>query len=230
MTPLFIILGILPSLVWLSIYLKEDENPEPNLLILQTFFLGALAAPLAAGMEFVLVSALDKLSLPTIIANFLTFFVFIALVEEYWKYLSVKFTVERNKFFDEPTDAMIYLIVAALGFAAVENVLALFNFVDDAAGAFEITLLRFLSATLLHVLASAIVGYYLARKHFFRKKYQMLIGLTIAAFLHGFYNILTVSSNGFQNLSVTIYIVILLGLAAILVNLLFWHLKKSYYQ
>lgn len=226
---LYIILGILPSLIWLSIYLKEDDHPEPNLLILQTFFLGALVAPLAAGVEFVLVSVLEGSFLPILISNILIFFVAIALVEEYWKYLIVKLTIAKTKAFDEPVDAMIYLIVAALGFAAVENVLALFSFVESASDVIEIVLLRFLSATLLHVLASAIVGYFLAREHFFLKKNQVFKGIIIAALLHGTYNILTLASNGFEKLSVTIYVILLLGVMAITVNILFYKLKKNWY-
>lgn len=227
---LYLVLGVLPSLVWLSIYLREDEHPEPKSFILLTFLLGALAAPLAAGIELGGIRLLERISLPLIISNFLIFFVIIALVEEYWKYLAVRLMVAKNKVFDEPTDAMIYLIVAGLGFAAVENVLALFTFVSKTSDAFELILLRFLSATLLHVLASAIVGYYLARQHFFLEKHQIIKGLVIAAGLHGLYNLLALSSDGFQNLSVTIYIVILLGLMAILVNVLFYKLKKNFFQ
>lgn len=227
---LYILIGVLPSLVWLSIYLKEDEHPEPNKLILLTFFLGALAAPLAAGVELFLVRALESNLIPALISSFLIFFIAIALVEEYFKYLVVRLTIVRNRAFDEPTDAMIYLIVAALGFAAVENVLALFSFVTTTSDVFEITLLRFLSATLLHVLVSAIVGYYLAQKWFFFKKNQIIQGLAIAAFVHGLYNILTVSSDGFQKILPTIYIIVLLGLTAIVVNILFYKLKKDFFK
>lgn len=226
---LYIILGILPSFVWLSIYLREDEHPEPNLLILRTFFLGALTAPLAAGMEFLLIRWLEASFLPALLVQILIFFVAIALVEEYWKYLAVKLTVVQGRAFDEPTDAMIYLIVAALGFAAVENVLALFNFVETVPEALELALLRFLSATLLHVLASAIVGYGLAREHFFFRRRQVGFALIAASFLHGFYNIFTLSSNGFANLSATIAVVLLLGFMAIAVNILFYKLKRNFF-
>ncbi len=226
----YIILGLIPSLVWLSIYLREDEHPEPNYLILFIFFLGALTAPIAAGVEYLLIKVLEISFLPTILVNFLVFFAVIGLVEEFLKLLAVELGVERNKHFDEPTDAMIYLIVAGLGFAAIENVLALFSFAQVSVDVIEIILLRFLSATLLHVLASAIVGYYLARKHFFFKKLQIFKGLAIAAFLHGLYNILTLSSQGFHRLLPTLYVILLLGIMAIWVNLLFYKLKKDFYQ
>src|SRR3989344_7106871 len=125
-----IILGTVPSFIWLSIYLREDEHPEPNRFIVKTFFLGMLFAPIAAGIEFLLISSIKNIALPLIVVNFLVFFIFIGVVEEYCKYLAVKVGLLNNPVFDEPADAMIYLIVAGLGFAALENVLALFHFVD----------------------------------------------------------------------------------------------------
>lgn len=227
-----IALGILPSLIWLSIYLREDEHPEPNRLILKIFFMGALSAPLAAGLEFLLIGATKNISLPGLAVNFLVFFVFIGLVEEYWKYLAVRMGMFKNPDFDEPTDAMIYLIVAALGFAAVENILALFNFTQGAAlgPALEIVTLRFLSATLLHVLASAILGYYLARQYFFQEKGKLLNGLIIAALLHGVYNTLTIASESFQKINETLLVILLLGLMAVWVNFLFYRLKKDFFR
>jgi len=227
-----IALGTLPSIIWLSIYLKEDEHPEPNRFILKTFFLGAFMAPVAAGIEFLLIDTVRNFSWPAILANFLIFFVFIGVVEEYCKFLAVRIGLLKNPVFDEPTDAMIYLIVSGLGFAALENVLAIFHFIEVSANALgealEITALRFLSSTLLHVLASAIVGYYLARSHFFLKKYNLVQGLIIAGFLHGTYNILTIASDSFQKIQPTLIVVALLGIMAVMVNMLFYKLKKEY--
>lgn len=233
---LFIALGVLPSLIWLSIYIKEDDRPEPNRFILKTFFLGALFAPVAAGIEFLLVNGVRTVGWPDYVINFLIFFVFIGLTEEYCKYLAVRLGVLKNPVFDEPTDAMIYLIVSGLGFAALENTLALFHFVattstDLTGQALEIIILRFLSSTLLHVLASAVVGYYLARYEFFTKKgITLLKGLLIAALLHGAYNTLTIASNSFQSLEPTILVILLLALTATGVNLLFYKLKKDFFK
>ena len=224
-----IVLGVLPSILWLSIYLREDEHPEPSRLILRMFFFGAISAPLAAISELLLIQGLEALSLPSWIAQIILFVVIIGIVEEFWKYLSVKITEEPFRSFDEPTDAMIYLIVAALGFAAVENVLAIFGLqAVGISSAFEVTTLRFLSATLLHVLASAILGYFLAKKHFFFKKWQTRIGLMVAGTLHGLYNLLTLASDGFSHVGSTLLIVLLLGVMAVVVNIMFYKLKKSY--
>jgi RsiW-degrading membrane proteinase PrsW (M82 family) len=130
---------------------------------------------------------------------------------------------------------MIYLIVSGLGFAALENILALFHFTDISSGviageAFQIIGLRFISSTLLHVLACAIVGYFLARKHFFLEKYSVLKGIIIAALIHGAYNTLTLASNSFKDIVPTIAVMTLLGVTAIVVNSLFYKLKKDFYR
>ncbi len=230
-----IALGILPSIVWLSVYLREDDRPEPNRYILKVFFLGVLVAPIAAGIEFLLISSLKNFSFSPLVTNFLIFFIFVAVVEELAKLAAVKIGVERNSVFDEPTDAMIYLIVSGLGFAALENILALFHFTDISRGvitgeAFQIAGLRFISSTLLHVLASAIVGYFLARKHFFLEKYSILKGIIIAALIHGAYNTLTLASNSFRDIVPTIAVMTLLGVTAIIVSSLFYKLKKDFYR
>ena len=46
--------------------------------------------------------------------------------EEVAKYLIIKIRILRDPEFDEPIDAMIYMIIAGLGFAALENILVLF--------------------------------------------------------------------------------------------------------
>lgn len=230
-----IALGVLPSIIWLSIYLREDEHPEPNRFILKVFFLGALSAPVAAGLEFLLIGLVKDTPWPPSVTNFLVFFVFIGLVEELCKFMAVNLGVEKSKVFDEPADAMIYLIVSGLGFAALENILALFHFTDTASGslagqAFQVIGLRFISSTLLHVLASSIVGYYLARSHFFFKKYSVIKGLVLAGFLHGTYNTITLASDSFQKIGPTVEVIVLLGLMAIWVNSFFYKLKKDFYK
>ncbi len=226
---ILITLGILPSLLWLALYLREDEHPEPSRLLLRTFLFGALAAPFAAGIEFMLIDVLEAFSLPALLANVILFIVIIGMTEEYMKYLAVRLTEEPSASFDEPADAMIYMIVAALGFAAVENVLAVFSpYIVTHGDILEVLGLRFLSATLLHVLAAALMGYFLAQKHFFYRKWQIVKGVVVAGILHGLYNILTLESADFERLGVTLLIVVLLAAMAVSVNILFYKLKKRY--
>ena len=87
------------------------------------------------------------------------------------------------------------MIIAALGFAAIENILLLTPLApNNLALALNIATTRFVGATFLHALASAIIGYYFALSLFKpQKRYTLLIhGFTLAILLHGFYNIFVV--------------------------------------
>jgi RsiW-degrading membrane proteinase PrsW (M82 family) len=103
----------------------------------------------------------------------------------------VKVGVLNNPEFDEPIDAMIYMIISALGFAAGENILVLSPLKSPFFGQiFEISLLRFLGATFLHALASGTIGFFIGLSLRPRRKEWRLIfvGLILAVLLHGFYN------------------------------------------
>ncbi len=166
-------------------------------------------------------------------------FIAAPLIEEAAKYGAVHLTLNKNPVLDEPVDGMIYVIAAALGFAAIENVFAIFSFVSIGAPgyfgvAFNFISVRFISAVALHGLASGISGYYFAKFYFppkAEKRNPLLIiwGLFLAAALHGAYNFLITNNNEIVSLILT---GILLGAAAILVVLLFNKLKryKTYQQ
>jgi RsiW-degrading membrane proteinase PrsW (M82 family) len=133
--------------------------------------------------------AFAKLNPPLIYLTLLNTFLGVALIEETMKFLVVKKEVLSSAEFDEPIDALLYMIIAALGFAASENILILLGlgplFLPRA---LEISLLRFLGATFLHALCSATVGYFLALAIFETKKRIIFLGLLISIILHGLYN------------------------------------------
>ena len=121
------------------------------------------------------------------------FFTLAAFIEEYMKYWVVKNSVLTKPDFDEPHDSIIYMITAALGFAAMENILIAFKVYPEGFGAaLGIISLRFTGATLLHALASGIVGYFLGLAWFFYhfKKQIVAFGLILASFLHLIFNYL----------------------------------------
>ena len=200
----YILLGFLPSFIWLLFYLRKDSHPEPKKQILRIFLWGMLIAPLAAVLEFLIYWIMNpSLEAREIISSFgqpqtmwqrIAGVVLIApAVEEYLKYKIVRVKIINNSSFDEPLDAMIYLIVGALGFAAVENLIVVFeNIAIPFSATLGIISFRFLGATFLHVLASAITGYYLAKSLPRRRKKMSFFfvaqGLALAIFFHGVYN------------------------------------------
>lgn len=188
----YIILAFFPPILWLLFYLREDCHPEPKLLLLLTFIGGMIAAIPAiiaecTFMEIVGGSCKEGI---TVTINPLFFFLGIALIEEYIKYLPIKLAILKRRDFDEPVDAMIYLMTSAMGFASLENVLFLFPlFQQNLLSGFEIGVNRFLGANLLHVLSSGIVGYFLARAFFSPHRHHFVgLGILVATILHALFN------------------------------------------
>jgi RsiW-degrading membrane proteinase PrsW (M82 family) len=189
--PLYFFFAILPSFLWLNFYLKEDQRPEPKSMVLKVFLLGMLFAFLALFVEKLLIDGIEVLKLPQKIEDFIKIFLIVALIEEFLKFLVVREAVFESKELDEPIDCMIYMIIAGLGFAATENLLLLFPLKSKFFGEiFQISFLRFVSATFLHALSSATLGFFIGLS-FFRKKERLKLisfGLFFATLLHGLYN------------------------------------------
>lgn len=225
----YIILGLAPSFIWLLFFLRKDSHPESNRMILKIFIYGMLAAALAAVVELSIFKGFSLLNIESIspfFAIILYHFIAIALIEELIKYLVVRQNVLKNSEFDEPVDAMLYMIIAALGFAALENILVLLPIGRPLIDTIYITGFRFIGATFLHALCSAVIGYFLALSLFETKKRFRLIatGLIISSLLHGFYNLSII--NIVDNISfIIVPIIILIGLA-LFVSFGFKKLKK----
>ena len=180
-SPIFLFaLGVFPALLWLGFFIIEDyKHPEPPRMIAKVFIAGALSALVAAALQFSL-----QISVPGIVgygtSSPVGFFAF-ALIEEVVKFGGAYLLIRRSKSFDEPVDAMIYLITAAMGFAALEN--ALFLLSTGSSLILETALMRSVGATFLHAVASGFVGFYWARR-------RLVLGLIIATALHTAFNYL----------------------------------------
>jgi len=150
-----------------------------------------------------------------------------SLIEETVKYAAAQFTLLSQPEFDEPVDAMIYLITVALGFAAVENALFLFDVLLQGGTSIYFLLtgqLRFLGATIVHTVASGIVGAAIALSYCYRlaaKVAAILAGLTTATILHAFFNFFIINNDG----AATAEILLLLWLGAVFIIFLFERVK-----
>jgi RsiW-degrading membrane proteinase PrsW (M82 family) len=154
-----------------------------------------------------------------------------ALVEELIKFYAVKVIALNNPNFDEPVDAMIYMVTAALGFAAIENVLVMFRVVPDgASAAMGVWFLRFVGAVLLHALSSGILGYFLAMSWFFQqhRKKLLYIGLAMATIFHYAFNAFL--SNLENQLIGLLFATSLLMIMAFLVSILFDKIKERRFK
>jgi len=228
---LYIIFGIIPSLIWLFYYLRKDVHPESNLMILKIFAWGAVITLPVFFAQVGMSNLLERINLDPLITNLLYWFVVISFSEEFFKYLVIRLRVINSSHLDEPIDVMIYMVITALGFTAVENVLYIvapagqFSFNDLVQRTLMLSFVRFVGATFLHTLCSAVVGYALALSlcKLKNKWIYMVAGLFMATALHGAYDFSIIAVGG--NLKIIIPITILIVLA-ILTSLGFEHLKK----
>ncbi|OHA93684.1 MAG: hypothetical protein A3E02_00210 [Candidatus Zambryskibacteria bacterium RIFCSPHIGHO2_12_FULL_38_34] len=183
--------GVLPAILWLWFWLKEDKlHPEPKIRILLVFIGGMVSV--------FIVLPLEKLVFTTILSNvsLLTILLW-ATIEEISIYVATFFTALRNKVVDEPIDAIIYMITAALGFSALENTLFIFNLIDR--GDFIQGIMtgnsRFLGATLLHVASSATIGVMIGLSYYkkpFAKRVFLFTGIVLSILLHTLFNLLII--------------------------------------
>lgn len=201
-TILFSLLGgVLPALVWLWFWLKEDKHqPEPKRRVILTFLSGALAVWPAIEIEKYFCQLIDPMVCSSGVMPGLFLIVIWAATEELVKYVFAFFSsFWKNKYNNEPIDPVIYMITAALGFSALENTLFLFNIAD--VGIISQGLItgstRFLGATLLHVASSAMIGLAMGLAYYKKtriKKIFLFTGLIASIVLHTVFNSLIINS------------------------------------
>lgn len=212
--------GIFPAIIWLMFWLREDRlHPEPRSIIVLAFLAGMLATSLAYPLEHFIADTLSSLG---IAADRYTLLFLWSATEEILKYAAVILIALRTPFFDEPIDAVIYLVTIALGFAALENAMFLLNQVGsgDTAAAILLGNLRFIGSTVLHVAASGIIGLALAFTFYERRLERTLAGaagLAGAIALHAIFNFSIMASEGDQGTIMLIF----LGIWSVVIFILF---------
>ena len=113
----------------------------------------------------------------------------IGLVEEFFKFLPFLFIILRLKAFDEVIDGIVYASTIALGFASLENIYYL-KYLEG----FEL-FGRAFASPLTHTIFSSVWGYTAGKARIDGKSLfkASLIGLSIAAIVHGVFDFFTLS-------------------------------------
>ncbi len=184
------LLGLIPALVWIWFWLKEDAHPEPakNLTL---SFVGGMA------------SVIFVLPVQTVVYNHFSenlnlSFLLWAAIEEIAKFIFVYFLALRRKENDEPMDDIIYLIVGALGFTTLENTLFLIDPISngDIISSIINQNMRFIGASLTHVISSATIGICMGLTFYsskLRKSLYTFFGLVMAILLHTSFNLFIIN-------------------------------------
>ncbi len=208
--------GIIPSLLWLWFWLKEDaKKPEPKGLLAICFIVGMIAVIFVLPVQRFIQEAFNDNQWQIVLW---------ATSEELIKYLAVLIIIFKTNYVDEPLDWAIFLITGALGFAAFENTLFLLKpglLMDQV----TLGLLRYLGSTLLHAVSSGIIGISLGLAFYmsgFKKKIYLIIGILVAIALHSVFNFFIMENSGSNFLSVLAF----LWVVTIIIMLLFEKLRR----
>ncbi|MFC1655887.1 PrsW family intramembrane metalloprotease [Patescibacteria group bacterium] len=175
-----VLLAFLPVIMWGYIFLKK--HPEAKKLVIITFIAGMVSvAPLLAykylwqffpwinafiwtrnlNADILGLSSFMLIPLPILVT-----FMFVGVIEEVSKIISVR--VVDNKAIRSIDDAIELCIVAALGFAFIENIIY-FNNIAAVRGMDQLFfpfIFRSLFSTFAHVMFSGIFGYFYGVAHF----------------------------------------------------------------
>lgn len=186
--------GILPALLWLWFWLREDNlHPEPRSRLAKTFLAGLFSVVIVLPLQMFIANKTMQGSSEQ--------YLLWAFVEEFMKFGAAFLVALSTDIMDEPIDAVIYMITAALGFSAIENALFILKPLMDGSVASVIvtTNLRFMGASLLHIASSASIGLCLALSFYESPKVKhlaMVTGLILATALHTAFNLFIIRTSG----------------------------------
>jgi len=185
--------GLLPALVWLWFWMHEGhDHHESKSTIWYTFIAGMVAVilvlPFQQFAQFFIGKSENDIWTITIWAG----------LEELFKFGAAYLIALRSrKIFDEPIDAFVYLMTAALGFAAMENMIFLITPLIQGQTLISIMTgnMRFMGANLLHVASSGVLSIFIGLTYYKKKWLQrtsVVFGLIVATLLHALFNFLII--------------------------------------
>ncbi|PIR38205.1 MAG: hypothetical protein COV34_01140 [Candidatus Zambryskibacteria bacterium CG10_big_fil_rev_8_21_14_0_10_42_12] len=183
-------LGTIPAAIWLLFWLREDKkHPEPLRVIISCFLLGGVAVFFSVVAE--------RFALPYLKNNLFLIILVWSVIEEVFKYWGALLGGFMKSSYNEPIDAIIYMLTTALGFAAFENTLYILNSLNGSSllESIVVSNFRFVGASMLHFLSSVVLGSFIAFGFYKTPKVRKLYafcGLLTAIALHAVFNLLII--------------------------------------
>jgi RsiW-degrading membrane proteinase PrsW (M82 family) len=169
--------------IGIYIYLKDHHEREPIGLLLTSFLYGALSTLVTFAISWPL-EFVASLKDDSVIDQFTNAFFKVALVEEFSKFIFIRFILYPNKNFNEPFDGIVYATMVGMGFATFENILYVFHY------GVPTGILRMFTAVPAHACFAVLMGYFLGKAKFTHRKefYYSVVALLVATAFHGAYD------------------------------------------
>lgn len=169
--------------IMLYIYLKDKHEREPISLLLVSFFYGILSTAVTLIVSYP-INAYFLTQEDDVVEQFANAFFKVALVEEFSKFIFIRFILFNNKNFNEPFDGIVYAVMVSMGFATLENIIYVFEY------GYTTGFLRMFTAVPAHATFAILMGYFLGRAKFSHRNqlYLSLASLLTATTFHGAYD------------------------------------------
>ncbi|MBP8994354.1 MAG: PrsW family intramembrane metalloprotease [Bacteroidales bacterium] len=190
--------AVIPSLI--AFFLIKKYKPYLFKKALFFFGIGILITPLAWLVEdsYFRFFGID-ISQKLIFIQSVLVYGGIAFIEELAKFLSFYFGLKFKKRDYQAIDLILLLVVLAIGFATVENILFVYQGIQTTQALLpilETLVLRYFGSNLNHVLCALIIGLFFVNSIQSGYNYPLFLGYLLAALAHFLFNLLVIISSG----------------------------------
>lgn len=177
-------LALAPGIaIALYVYLHDHHEREPFWLLATSFVYGSFSTILTllfAAPVNLLIAYLGKENVPVFVSAYFN----VALIEEFSKFILLRFVLYYNRHFNEPFDGIVYAIMVGMGFATAENLVYVFQY------GFTTGLVRMFTAVPAHAVFAVLMGYFLGKAKFTHRHTLLfsVFALMSATVFHGSYD------------------------------------------
>jgi RsiW-degrading membrane proteinase PrsW (M82 family) len=168
----------LPSLIIIFYIVYSDKFREPALAVIKTLIIGFLITIPAAYFNKLIIFDAGRSAL------------FAGLTEETLKYFILFFYIGKQKYFDEPMDALVYGVLISMGFASYENYTYVLQAIQGSKDSYSVSLIRAFTAVPMHAICGVIMGYFFGYANFIKRKNNLAKALFFPMTIHACYNFL----------------------------------------
>lgn len=184
-----IITALIPvGLLFFYINRKDKMSPEPAGQLIKAFFFGVLSVFVSFTMSipFNIIGLYSSENLTVLDSVRISFFG-AAIPEEIAKFIMLWLLLRKNPYFDEKMDGIVYAVCVSLGFAALENIMYLFNNQEEY---LQVGIMRGLFSIPGHFCFGVLMGYYYSLAKFYPKTHlkNKLMVILAPVLAHGIYD------------------------------------------
>lgn len=217
--------SLVPTLLLVAFILYTDrKSREPVKNVVLCLLSGILTISVAGYFE--------NLVMPYFSNNTVLIFIW-AFIEELSKIAIFFLFIFDNKHYDDIYDGIVYMMLIALSFAGLENIMYAFseNTINDS---ISLALMRDFTTVPLHVICGIVIGYFMSLGSFSKDKNKKIINFSFAiiipSLIHGCFNFLMNFLGNLKidyNSSFQVLLLEILPLLVIMVSLFYLAAKVS---